>query len=51
MAAICTKYVQIDVAPKWHHIVLQNLFQPDNCLRHYVGTAPHHTSQKNQQKT
>ncbi len=28
---------------------LQNLFQPDNCPRHYVGTAPHHTSQKYQQ--
>jgi hypothetical protein len=51
MAAICTKVVQIVVAPKWHHIFLQNLFQPDNRSRQYVGTAPHHTSHKNQQTT
>jgi hypothetical protein len=26
MAAICTIIVQIDLAPKWHHYLLQNLY-------------------------
>ena len=34
----CARIVQIFLAPKWHHYLLQNLYQPgpNNCRRHYV---------------
>ena len=34
----CARIVQIFLAPKWHHYLLQNLYQPgpNSCRRHYV---------------
>ena len=48
ISEICTRIVQIFLAPKLHYYLLQNLYQPgsNNCRRHYVPFLLHITHHK-----
>jgi hypothetical protein len=46
MAEICTRIVQIFLAPKWHHYLLQYQPGPNNCRRHNVPVLLHITRHK-----